>query len=242
MSIRILTVLFICAINPVSAQDEPTLFIAVGDSITSGYPDIENANGCHACGGYTPYLENLLDNNSIPSTVRNYGIAGDRAQWATTTSYRGSNQIPRALAAHDPDYMLYHYGTNDLWHHSPPTVVNYIKIGIEAIIDGHATPIVGTLLPDARSNNNSVKEIPEANRLLKNLLEEMSVQVADHYYAPSASDPVDAWEDLLYDDLHPNSAGKHLMAEVWYDSILLAIEKHKRSTVIPPILLLLLDE
>jgi lysophospholipase L1-like esterase len=219
-----------------------TVVIAVGDSITSGYPEIENANGCHACGGYAPYLQSLLNSSTLDSTVYNFGIAGDRAQWATVPSTKlGSNQIPRAFAAHSPDFMLYLFGTNDLYHHSPETIISYIRIGMNAILDGGAAPIIATLLPDARSNNNNVKEIPRTNSLLRDMLEEEGVTMAEMYYAPSTQNPVGAWDSLMADDLHPGPSGRSLMAGVWSVALLAKVAKIKANGALSAAFLLLLD-
>jgi lysophospholipase L1-like esterase len=199
---------------------------AVGDSITSGYPEVREGDGCR-CGGYVPKLESILDGRDWDSTVYNYGIAGDHADNAAA-------RIPGVISQSDPDYVLFLTGTNDLWWVSPGTVRSRIEQAITNIKAGNKIAVVGTLLPDTRSNNNNTKRIPETNHLIRELVDDKSVQLAEFYNALS----FDQWEDLMPDGLHPGNSGREVMAEIWYESLLF---DRKKRTVQPAVNLLLLD-
>jgi len=207
-----------------------TTMAAVGDSITSGYPEINCARGKQAYGGYAKYLEPKLDSNGWATTLYNYGIGGDRAEWATQEEgvhckdehwkFDGSpikhDQIAVASGrAPKPEYMLYLFGTNDLGYHSPPTVVNYIKNGINQIIGNDIIPIVGTILPDTRVAGDP-KDIHSTNNLLRPWLISMDVQIAEFYNAASNS----GWNSMMSDGLHPDNSGRQFMANIWYQALL----------------------
>ncbi len=212
-----------------NAAHSVTYMAATGDSITSGYEDVICARGKQKYGGYSQYLEPLLDNSGWSTTLYNYGIAGDRAEWAYKThdkhcddeswSHNGQsirhNQLAVALArSPKPEYILYLFGTNDLGHHSAPTVVAYIQTGVNMILNAGTIPIVGTIIPDTRSKGD-IKDITGANSSLRAWLNSIDVQIAEFYYATSIS----GWENLLYDGLHPGSNGQRFMADIWFDAL-----------------------
>lgn len=230
--------LSLLAVLMLSNNTHATTSIAlVGDSITSGWPEIPCARGRQSFGGYAPYLEDLLNDADWPSKVYNYGIAGDRAQWATvefnkwctkeTWVFNGAlikhNQIEVALSGPEPRYMLYLFGTNDLALHSAATVASYIEVAINDMLEGGTIPIVGTILPDF-SSHGDVKDITGANALIRDLLEEKNVQLAELYAATSLY----GWVKLMQDDgLHPKTSGRQFMAEVWHEALL---EKRTKIT------------
>ena len=236
-----------------------TNMAATGDSITSGYPEIGCARGKQKYGGYAKYLEPKLDSSGWATTLYNYGIEGDRAEWAykpadrhcddENWSHNGQsirhNQLAVALArSPKPEYMLYLFGTNGLGHYSAPTVMAYIKIGINQILDAGVIPIVGTILPDTRSKGD-IKDITGANSLLRTWLNSIDVQIAEFYYATSNN----GWKGMMSDGLHPDNDGRRFMADIWFGALNEDKEKKAaaRRTRIAgslngPYLLLLLDD
>lgn len=201
----------------------------VGDSITQGVPYYNSSgNGCTNCGGYEPKLETLLDDNGWPSTVYNYGVAGE---WSNT----GAARIPGIISSLDPEYVLFQEGTNDLgFIMDPNTVQLRIQIGINNILDEDKIPVIGTLLPDTRGNNNNLKRIPETNDRIRDMLVDMDVQLAELYSAASFN----GWNSLMVDGIHPNQSGYQLMADVWYAALL---EAKPGQGFLPAIMLLLLE-
>ncbi len=212
-----------------------TQIASVGDSITAGWPETPCGLARQSYGGYTKYLEPMLDNGGWDSTVYNYGIAGDRAanaisvhtgecstsSWpysvlsVQSSQYILSNQIPVALARSlKPEYILYLFGTNDLGGIAPSTVVARIQLGVNAIIASGATPIVGTIMPDTRAGKEDFKDIQGTNELLRAWLQEQKIPMAELYYASSN------WASLMSDGLHPTDAGRQLMANTWYPVLL----------------------
>lgn len=220
-----------------TAQTAPNIAL-VGDSITSGYPEVWCGRGLQGQGGYAPYLEEILGDGGWLSNVLNYGIAGDRAQYSLvefskrcsdeTWAYNGQpirqNQLGVALESSEPMYTLYLMGTNDLAYHSASTVVSYIEVGINAMLDAGTIPIIGTILPDTRSKGD-IKDITGANTLLRDLLDEMHVQRADFYDATS----IENWASMMSDGLHPDSDGRQFMATIWYSAMLEHIENQNRA-------------
>ncbi len=219
-------VLIVCLIQPVSATAE-TIIASVGDSMTAGFPTQLEGNGCIYCGGYEQALETLLDGNDLPSTVYNYGVTGE-------TSTLGAARIPIIISTLNPEYVLFMEGTNDLWTSDPNTLESRIETAINNILADNKIPIIGTLLPDTRGANNTVKDIPTANTLIRNLVNRRQVQLAELYDATSYA----GWSNMMIDGLHPDSSGFQLMADVWYDAI---INPRQYVNYIPAILLLLLE-
>ncbi len=240
-----------------------TIIAAVGDSITSGYPEVWCSRGRQAYGGYSKYLEPQLDASGWSVTLQNYGIAGDRAKWLAldynkwctteTWIHNGAlirhNQINVALARTPlPEYMLMMAGTNDLSFHSAPTVMAYLEYNVEeAILPAGVTPIMATILPDTRSSH-AFKDETGLNALIRAYASANDITYAELYYATSVS----GWKSMMSDGLHPNNDGRRLMADVWYGALqtaraikIAAEEAQKRKiagALQGPLLLLLLTD
>ena len=217
----LLALLLISLFSTARAQ---TVIAATGDSITSGYPEVWCGRG-YQSGGYTPYLQSLLDDAGRNSVVHNYGIGGEYSwlMWQTgsggycagTTWYNGqpirNNQVNVALArSPKPDYVLVLIGTNDLFIVSPGTVASNIQTIVRIIKNAGSIPIVGTLLP----HYGSGKAIETVNNWIRyDLAPAENIVVADLYNAAY-------WAPLLYDGLHPLGAGRQVMANTWYEALL----------------------
>jgi len=223
----LLTITLIAGLS--STTYAATIMAAVGDSITSGWPEVLCARGKQKHGGYSKYLEPKLDSNGWATTLYNYGIHGDRAEWAYKTydrrcsdenwSHNGQairhNQIPVALArSPELSYILYLFGTNDLGYGHASTVFARIKIGVNAILAGGVTPVVGTIMPDTRSGKE-FKETTELNSLLRAWLNGNEIQIAEFYNATSNS----GWKNMMSDGIHPDDDGRQFMANIWFDAL-----------------------
>ena len=202
-------VLLLCGMVAWSANADIRI-ATVGDSITQGVPGYQsNGNGCTNCGGYQPWLELLIDAESWSvGAVYNYGIAGE-------LSNGGAARIPGIIDSINPEYVLYMEGTNDLWYFSPGTVRDRVRSAVNNILAQGKIPVIGTLLPDTRGNANNDKGIPDANNVIRAMLVDKGVQLAELYLATSFS----GWANLMADGLHPNSAGYNLMAQTWYTAL-----------------------
>ncbi len=202
----------------------------VGDSITQGVPYRNSSgNGCTNCGGYQPKLELLIDAESWSAgTVYNYGIAGE-------SSSGGAARIPGIISSLNPDYVLYMEGTNDLWYSSPGSVRDRVSGAVDKILAGGKIPIIGTLLPDTRGTANSDKGIPTTNNLIRIMLEEKEVQLAELYSATSYS----GWASLMPDGLHPDHSGYQLMANTWHAALVEAQPEQSSVGFLPAVYLLL---
>ncbi len=224
---RLVLLLFLAVTFTANAQIR---IATVGDSITQGVPYYNSSgNGCTNCGGYQPRLELLIDAESWSAgTVYNYGIAGE---WSSG----GAARIPGIIGNLNPDYVLYMEGTNDLWYVSPGTVRNRVRDAVDNILAAGKIPIIGTLLPDTRGTANSDKGIPTTNSLIRTMLEEKEVQLAELYYATSYS----GWVSLMADGIHPNQSGYQLMANTWYAALVEAQPEQSSVGFLPAVYLLL---
>ncbi len=225
---RLMLLLFLAATYTANAQIR---IATVGDSITQGVPyRYSSGNGCTNCGGYQPKLELLIDAQSWSAgTVYNYGVAGE---WSST----GAGKIPGIISSINPDYVMFMEGTNDLgFSVSPYTVRARVEIAVNNTIAGGKIPIIGTLLPDTRGGSNAAKQIPLTNELIRAMLVEKGVQLAELYYATSFS----GWASLMPDGLHPDHSGYQLMANTWYSALVEAQPEQSSVGFLPAVYLLL---
>ena len=100
-------------------------------------------------------------------------------------------------------------------------------------------PVLGTITPDPRYPE---KNIPGANKLLRDLAQKKKVALADHYSALIGN-----WSNLCTSDrMHPNRTGYSIMAQTWADAMTetdqLAAPLPAKTPPLTPILMLLLDE
>ena len=200
--------LLLPGMNPGASEAAGTI-VAFGDSITAGYPYIENGNGCTYCLGYEYYLQYLLDYyQGTGAYVYNYGISGERLLTG------GVNRIDSVMASTGADYVLIMEGTNDLRHYvNPETVAYNLSLVASKVAQQGGVPIVATLTPDTRYGADW-KNIATTNEYIKSYNAQFCL--SDQY---SAMLPY--WNSTYTDDyLHPNYWGYWLMAATWYTSLL----------------------
>lgn len=191
-------------------------FIALGDSITQGYPDIDEPGRGRRIGGYEPHLETLLKKGpSQTTTVLNFGIAGEPTS-------DGLNRIGEILARVKSNFILILEGTNDLFRGiSRSTTYANLRAMIDKSRARNVTPILATLTPDTRPGPNVFKDIKGTyNPNIKKIAAQKKVMLADLYNAVH-----DRWYALSEDELHPNDAGYRVIAEKWFNTIKSEIPK-----------------
>jgi lysophospholipase L1-like esterase len=193
-------------IDPDFGSNDPSVVVAIGDSITFGVLDT-NVPGCggsyRGLGGFCPILQSLTG-----KTVINEGVCGEE-------SFDGVDRINDVLRRWRPGVILIDYGVNDLFY---PTnsVIDNLRIMVDAARRNHTVPILGTLVPAARGYAWLNPDIERVNAQIRALCAEQGLECADHY-AAFESDPrfrSDS-EALTSDDLHPNHEGYVLMAKTW---------------------------
>ena len=185
-------------------------YTTFGDSITYA----ENQ-------GYQPRLEPMLIARFGVAKLWNEGVGGEGTA-------DGLIRIETAIAAHPSKQLLLMEGTND---------VIFLDISMDATAfnleemvrrcwRAGLMPVISTILPrnDWRwSVAPYQSRIIELNGRIRRLATTLKVPVVDQYeafydYPASAG----GWSALLLDDgVHPNPAGFQLMAETWFQAILI---------------------
>jgi lysophospholipase L1-like esterase len=170
-----------------------------GDSITRGY-------GSNT-GGYPPRLSELLNGNSRPSVVANFGRDSE-------STYQGAGRIDSALASFPANLILIQMGTNDIiigvssftGGYNLQTMINKAKAA-------NVTPLIATLPAVDRSGGLSL--VPnDWNPMIKNLASTNEIKVVDIYAAT-----LPTWGANFPDGIHPNDTGYQIIANTWYGTL-----------------------
>lgn len=183
--------------------------LAFGDSITSGVGT--------AYGGYTYYLESLLDVEEGSTVVINAGVG------AELTS-EGLERFESTLTKwNDLQTVLLLEGTNDVSDSSAAGPIDSIVSNLREMIhiarDDHGFQLVIGTLPPRLSSIGDL-ESPTTNELvvaIRDLALEEDVLLADHYQTFL---DMQQWENYFSDSLHPNDQGYQLLADSWVQGAL----------------------
>lgn len=170
-----------------------------GDSITLGV-------GSNT-GGYPTKLSALLNGNSRPAVVANYGKGGEN-----TTS--GKARFDSVLAAFPANIVLIMEGRNDI---PLGLSVNTTEYNLGRIIlrakNANVIPIISTLTPSTEYGAWTL--IPDViNPMIKRVASTNAITLVDNYAAT-----LPAWGANFPDELHPNDAGYQIIAETWYATL-----------------------
>lgn len=193
-------------------DNDPSVVVAIGDSITFGKHDMGIESCDHAYRntvGFCPRLQALTG-----KTVGNEGECGE-------TSYGGLDKIDSVLRRWRPSVILIDYSPNDLPYGVDATIAN-LRGMITAARANKTVPVLGTLVPAVGDHAGWAPFIAAVNARILALCEEEGLSCADHYKAfvndPGFSESPYALLDE--DGLHPNSAGYTLMAETWRNPLM----------------------
>jgi len=192
-----------------SNQVSDQVIIGFGDSITQGVPYVIGYGDGRRVGGYEPELELLLDADSRPYQVLNYGIGGETTPW-------GVGRIGyNTLGKHNAKYILILEGTNDIiLGISPESTIYNLGVMIDKSRGYNAIPVLSTLTPDTKAGNPE-KNIPTVyNPKIVDLSAEKGVTLCDQY-----NETVGNWSSLTYDGTHPNDIGYQVMAQTWFNTL-----------------------
>jgi lysophospholipase L1-like esterase len=170
-----------------------------GDSITRGYGS--------DTGGYPSRLSTLLNGNSRPSVVTNFGKDSE-------STYGGANRFDSVLAAFPANFILIQEGTNDIIIGVSSFTGGY---NLQKMIDkakaANVTPLIATL--PAVDRNGGFALVPnDWNPMIKNLASTNSITVVDIYAAT-----LPAWGANFPDGIHPNDTGYQIIADTWYATL-----------------------
>jgi len=217
-----------------AATTAPVKIMPLGDSITAG-PGCWRAILWHdlQTNGYT----NIDFVGSVPDGGCNYGYTydGDNEGHGgySATGIANQNQLPTWLSAANPDIVLMHLGTNDMWGGSIP---------VSSVLAAYTT-----LIGQMRANNPRMKILvaqiipmnppscPTCAAEVQSLDQAIPGWAAGLTTAQSPIVVVDQWTgfddatDTGGDGVHPNDAGFAKMAARWYPPLAQVL-----SGIIPP--------
>ena len=190
-------------------RNRPNVYMAFGDSITR-----EDDVALSAL--YPPQLQSLLTAHFAGAEVVNRGNDG-------TNTWEGLERIGRGLDAILPAYSLILYGTND-WHDqtcqdTPPChVVENLRKMVDAVKASESLPFVATLPPvnpdlNPAGRNDWIRAINEG---IRTMAREEGAVLVDMHAAFMRQPSVPA---LFTDSVHPNEAGRRLVAETFFEAI-----------------------
>jgi len=172
---------------------------AFGDSITEGVGS--------DTGGYPQKLSDLLNANSKPSVVANFGVGGEN-------TFNGVSRIDGVLTAFPANIVLIMEGTNDI---IDGLSAEATKFNLQEMITktkaAKVTPLLSTLTPSDRSGSATL--IPEVwNPMIKTLASSNGIHLVDNYAATAPT-----WGALNNDGIHPNDSGYQIIAGTWYATL-----------------------
>ncbi len=217
-----------------AATTAPVKIMPLGDSITAG-PGCWRAILWHdlQTNGYT----NIDFVGSVPDGGCNYGYTydGDNEGHGgySATGIANQNQLPAWLSAANPDIVLMHLGTNDMWGGSIP---------VSSVLAAYTT-----LIGQMRANNPRMKILvaqiipmnppscPTCAAEVQSLDQAIPGWAAGLTTAQSPIVVVDQWTgfddatDTGGDGVHPNDTGFAKMAARWYPPLAQVL-----SGIIPP--------
>lgn len=171
-------------------ENDPSVVVALGDSITAGYP-----------GGLTPYP--ALLSTMTGKWVVNAGVSGDMTA-------DGAGRVGGLLSRYKPGYLIVLLGANDAIHNVDPddSVANLRRI-INAARDRKTRPIVGTVLNMYGDHAAYQPRVDALNQKIRQMCSSENVRCVDLSGASSSRDYFTA------DGLHPNQLGHQKIAEAF---------------------------
>ncbi|MGW4940799.1 cellulose binding domain-containing protein [Actinoplanes sp. NPDC004185] len=141
------------------------------------------------------------------------------------TNVADQNQLPGWLSATDPDVVMMHFGTNDVWsNRSPATILAaFTKLVGQMRASNPAMKIlVAQILPMTPSN------CAECTQRVIDFNAAIPAWAAATSTAASPVTVVDQWTGFntatdTPDGVHPNDSGNRKIADRWYPALLAAI-------------------
>lgn len=176
------------------------VYVAFGDSITRGVMGGTN---------YPDKLEDKFQAYYGEGTLIKEGIGGEEAS-------DGKNRIGSVISDHAPDYILILEGTNDIQAGADMDDLadDLFDMCDEARARG-VIPVLGMLSPRQDVFERPMRWVNDY--YLKPEARDRGILIADHYGAFMQHEN---WKDLLAGRTHPNDAGYEVMAQCWFDALL----------------------
>jgi lysophospholipase L1-like esterase len=197
----------------------------LGDSITYGYEAPDRSDCTLNRGGYRTGLYNRLVAAGITPN-----FVGTLSQGPSTLADRDNEghcgwtieqiqaQINSYMTADDPDVVLLHLGTNDMWRSATEAVGAPAAMStlIDTIVaDRPGVKIyLASITPSTDATNQA--RIVTYDQALQGIVNAKAAAGDDIHYV----DMYDAINQTqLSDSLHPTDAGYDAMAQAWYDAL-----------------------
>jgi lysophospholipase L1-like esterase len=140
---------------------------------------------------------------------------------ALVTAVADQNQLVGWLAASDPDVVLMHFGTNDVWNNRPTATIlaAYTKlVGQMRAADPAMKILVAQIIPMTPSNCTAcAQRVVDLNAAIPGWAASLTT-------AASPITVVDQWTGFntttdTGDGVHPNDAGSAKIANRWYPAV-----------------------
>lgn len=200
---------------PLSSSAQPNVYMAFGDSITNGEPEVGDGQG------YRAILQAMLRAHFGSGTILNEGIDATRSE-------SGADRIGTRLAADRPAFTLIFYGVNDYndrrcsFDLLPCFTTDSLRSMIQQVnrAGGHA--FIATITPvnvgfDDRAPESRNGWVELQNFYLRQMADQEGAVIVDLNTAFLKSGiPNDA---LFVDHIHPKAVGYQIMAQTWYNAI-----------------------
>jgi lysophospholipase L1-like esterase len=199
-------------------SNRENVYMAFGDSITKGEPEVGDGNG------YRRMLEDMLRSHFGAGEVANEG------RDATDTPF-GAEIISTRLGAIRPSFTLIHYGTND-WNlpgcSETCVTAQNLRYMVQQVnrTGGHA--FLATIIPvnvgyDSRTPPSRQDWVNRQNVLIRQVADQEGAVLVDLNGAFARSGL--SGSALYVDHVHPTAAGYRIMAQTWFDAITKAYSK-----------------
>lgn len=196
-------------------SNRANVYMAFGDSITNGEPEVGDGNG------YRAILQSMLRAHFGAAEVANEG------RDATDSDF-GAGIITTRLASVRPAFTLIHYGTND-WNRSacnidrlPCFTTSSLRFIVQEVnrTGGHA--FLATIIPvnvgyDGRTPPERQDWVDQQNVYIRQVADQEGAVLVDLNGAFKRSGLTGS--ALYVDHLHPTAAGYQIMARTWFDAI-----------------------
>jgi lysophospholipase L1-like esterase len=221
--------------NLVAAAAEPVRIMPLGDSIT-GSPGCWRAllwNGLQTAGHTGIDFVGTLPTQGcgVAHDGDNEGHGG-----ILGTNIADQNLLPPWLGATDPDIVLMHLGTNDVWNNrSPATILAaYAKMVDQMRAQNpRTTVLVAQIIPMNPPNR------PECGARVVALNQAIPAWAAGTSTAESPVVVVDQWTGFdtatdTRDGVHPNDAGIRKISDRWYPALAAALAGTTPPSSTPP--------
>jgi lysophospholipase L1-like esterase len=199
----------------------PNRYLAFGDSITwGGYND-------H---GFNPYPSILQD--KLVTRVTDVSQVVNSGQPSEGTR-AGADRIKMEVSDHRPTYVLVMEGTNDVSRDKTPSEVldNLLYMIANAQKNANVEGVklmLATIIPRLDDKNDETAEMNQQAVIVA--AQKKGAPLCDQWQAFYDYGP---WQQIFWDEKHPNQTGLQLMADTFYGCILHSYTEISEETTPP---------